>query len=216
MDILSALFTQTKRRIGVYVPSVVISEKHSDTLEITEHPVERVTSANGGASSSGAGFIADHAYRRPSDVTMEVGFSGGGSLVDFADTSSIGLSLGTSPQETYQQLLDLQSTRIPFDVITGKRTYHNMLMRIIEVTTDKTTENVLMCVLTLHEVIISQTQTIQVADKADMTQGVSTAAVQNTGTKSLTQPTSSLLSSANGALGGIPASVLSSLGMPVK
>ena len=47
----------------------------SDTLEITEHPVEKPT-------SSGAGFVADHAYRRPSEVVMEVGFAGGGSLLD--------------------------------------------------------------------------------------------------------------------------------------
>jgi hypothetical protein len=39
MDILS-LFQQQSRRIGLIVPSVVISEKHNDTLEITEHPVE--------------------------------------------------------------------------------------------------------------------------------------------------------------------------------
>jgi hypothetical protein len=40
MDILSTLFQQQSRRIGLIVPSVVVSEKHSDTLEITEHPVE--------------------------------------------------------------------------------------------------------------------------------------------------------------------------------
>jgi hypothetical protein len=40
MDILSTLFQQQSRRIGLIVPSVVISEKHDDSLEITEHPVE--------------------------------------------------------------------------------------------------------------------------------------------------------------------------------
>ncbi len=39
MDILST-FQQQSRRIGLIVPSVVISEKHDDSLEITEHPVE--------------------------------------------------------------------------------------------------------------------------------------------------------------------------------
>ena len=81
MDILSTLFHQQSRKIGLIVPSVVVSEKHSDTLEITEHPVEI------GAA------VADHAYKRPSEVVMEVGFAGGGSLLDFVDTSSIGLSL---------------------------------------------------------------------------------------------------------------------------
>ncbi|ENA3449096.1 hypothetical protein ABGN35_004569 [Yersinia enterocolitica] len=40
MDILSALFRQQTRKIGLLVPSVIISEKHQDALEITEHPVE--------------------------------------------------------------------------------------------------------------------------------------------------------------------------------
>ena len=193
MDVLSVLFNQRSRKIGLIIPDVVVSEKHQDALEITEHPVEI------GAP------VSDHAYKRPSEVTMEIGFSGGGSLLDFADTSALGISLGTSPKEIYQQILDLQASRVPFDVTTGKRQYSNMLIRAIDVTTDRTSENVLMCVLTLREVIISQTQSITVADKADMQEGVSTAALQNTGTKSVKTASSSLLltlfSGAKGAFG---------------
>lgn len=72
MDFLSTLFQQQTRKIGMIVPSVVVSEKHTDTLEITEHPVEV------GAA------VADHAYKKPSEVVMEVGFAGGGALLDFA------------------------------------------------------------------------------------------------------------------------------------
>ncbi|ATM90575.1 TPA: hypothetical protein QHR59_000084 [Klebsiella aerogenes] len=183
MDILSTLFQQQSRRIGLIVPSVVVSENHSDTLEITEHPVE-----------TGAP-VSDHAYKRPSEVVMEVGFAGGGSLLDFIDTSSLGLTLGLSPKETYQQILDLQTSRIPFDVVTGKRLYSNMLIRAIEVTTDRTSENVLMAVLTLREVIITQTQQIAVADKADMKEGANTSAVINSGTKAAKPQNESLLSS---------------------
>ncbi|NIF20257.1 phage baseplate protein [Candidatus Pantoea multigeneris] len=183
MDIVSTLLKLSTRKIGVVVPDVVISEKHSDLLEITEHPVEK------GAP------VADHAFKRPSEVVMEVGFSGGGSLLDLLDTSSVGLSLGLSPKEVYQQLLDIQTSRIPFDVVTGKRKYSNMLIRELSVVTDKTTENVLSATLSLRQVIITSTQTTTVADKADMTQGASTSAVQSAGTKS-TAPVSnqSLLS----------------------
>lgn len=193
MDVLSVLFNQRSRKIGLIIPDVVVSEKHQDALEITEHPVEI------GAP------VSDHAYKRPSEVTMEIGFSGGGSLLDFADTSALGISLGASPKEIYQQILDLQASRVPFDVTTGKRQYSNMLIRAIDVTTDRTSENVLMCVLTLREVIISQTESITVADKADMQEGVSTASLQNTGTKSAKTANSSLLltlfSGAKGAFG---------------
>ncbi|EPE4190841.1 phage baseplate protein [Yersinia enterocolitica] len=183
MDILSALFRQQTRKIGLLVPSVIISEKHQDALEITEHPVEVGAAVN------------DHAYKRAAEVTMEVGFAGGGSLLDFVDTSTIGLSLGKSPEEVYQELRDLQESREPFDVITGKRKYSNMLIRGIEVTTDKTSENVLMCVLTLREVIMSQTESVTVADKENMQEGVSTSAMQNTGTKAPAPANKSLLKS---------------------
>ncbi|PNM24239.1 hypothetical protein A6J66_008570 [Yersinia enterocolitica] len=183
MDILSAIFRQQTRKIGLLVPSVIISEKHQDALEITEHPVEVGAAVN------------DHAYKRAAEVTMEVGFAGGGSLLDFVDTSTIGLSLGKSPEEVYQELRELQESREPFDVITGKRKYSNMLIRGIEVTTDKTSENVLMCVLTLREVIMSQTESIKVADKENMQEGVSTSAMQNTGTKAPAPANNSLLKS---------------------
>ncbi|OON35598.1 hypothetical protein BTJ39_22240 [Izhakiella australiensis] len=171
MDIVSTLFHLQSRRIGIIVPDVVIREKHSDTLEITEHPVED------------SAPVADHAFKRPAELVMEVGFAGGGSLLDFMDTSSVGLSAGLSPQETYQKLLDLQVNRVPFDVITGKRKYSNMLIRVLDVTTDSTSENVLMAALTIREVIITSTRSIHVADKKDMAQGASTSGVQNTGVK---------------------------------
>lgn len=190
MDILSTLFQQQSRKIGLIVPSVVVSEKHSDMLEITEHPVEV------GAA------ISDHAYKRPAELVMEVGFAGGGSLLDFANTAAIGLSLGLSPQDTYKKLLELQESREPFDVVTGKRLYNNMLIRGLEVTTDRTTENVLSAVLTLREVIITSTTTSQVADKKDMAQGATTSAVQNSGVKTPTPKNESILSRGAGLFTG--------------
>lgn len=186
MDFLSTLFQQQSRKIGMIIPSVVVSEKHSDMLEITEHPVEV------GAA------VVDHAYKKPSEVVMEVGFAGGGSLLDFASNLTATGLLGMSPQETYQEILDLQASRIPFDVVTGKRLYRNMLIRALEVTTEEKTENVLSAVLTLREVLISQTQQISVADKTGMKEGVSTSAVLNTGTKTTKPPNASLLKSITG------------------
>lgn len=171
MDFLSTMFHLQNRKIGIIVPSIVVSEKHSDRLEITEHPVEV------GAE------ISDHAYKRPSEVVMQVGFASGGSLLDFASNLTATNMLGMSPRETYDKLLRLQSDRIPFDVVTGKRLYKNMLLQNLEVTTDLFSENVLNATLTLREVIITSTKAIQVADKADMKMGVETSAMVNTGTK---------------------------------
>ncbi len=200
MDILSVLLHQRSRKIGIIIPDVVISEKHSDVLEITEHPVERPTSSSAGASSDGAGYVADHAFRRASDLVMEIGFSGGGSLLDMVDTSAIGVSSGSSPKEIYSQLLELQRSKQPFDVVTGKRLYSNMMIRVLEVTTDKASENVLMATVTLREIIYTQTQTITSASKANMTQGANTSAVQDSGVKTPKQPTESVLSKAASAV----------------
>lgn len=181
MDILSTLFRLQTRSIGVMVPDVVISERHRDTLEITEHPVERPT-------QSGSGIVADHAFRKPSEVTMECGFAGAGSLLDVFDTRTLGFGTplnSMSPKEVYKALLETQERRELLDVVTGKRTYNNMLISALEVTTDKTSEHVLKCTLTLREVILTATRKIQVAAKENMKFGVSTAAVQDMGTKSL-------------------------------
>lgn len=198
MDVLSVLLQTSSRRIGIFIPDVVISERHSDRLEITEHPVERPTTAENAAS------VADHAFRQPSGVVMETGFAGGGSLLDFTDTTSKGLSLGMSPSEVYQRLLELQRQRVPFDVTTGKRTYSNMLIKALEVTTDRTSENVLMAVITLQEVIFTSSSEVKVAAKENMTGGVETSAVQNTGAKTTTDASSksSLLATITGGLSG--------------
>ncbi|END2859891.1 hypothetical protein AB6K61_002582 [Escherichia coli] len=191
MDFLSVLLQQRTRSIGIIIPDVVITEKHTDALEITEHPVEQPT--NAGASGEGAGYISEHAFRRPSEVVMETGFSGGGSLLDFASNLTATSLLGLSPKELYQELLNLQRNRIPFDVTTGKRIYNNMLIKTLEVTTDKSSENVLLATLTLREVIITSTQSVRVAQKNNMTEGVGTSAVQNTGTKTTVPPNNSIL-----------------------
>lgn len=179
MDILSTLFSQNTRKIEMIVPSVVISEKHSDSSEITEHPVQ---------VPGGEGFtVSDHTFDRPSEVTMEIGFAGGGSLIDGFDTSSMfdistGLKLGSSPREIYQQLLDLKAGKKPFDVITGKRDYKNMLIRVIEVTTDNTSENVLMVVLTLRQVIIVETKKTKVAPVENQKLPEATGGTEDRGT----------------------------------
>ncbi|EFA3718335.1 hypothetical protein C6S90_004881, partial [Escherichia coli] len=92
-------------------------------------------------------------------------------------------------------LLNLQRDRIPFDVTTGKRIYNNMLIKTLEVTTDKSSENVLLATITLREVIITSTQSIRVASKNNMTEGVGTSAVQNTGTKTTVPPNNSIMKS---------------------
>ncbi|KAA1175361.1 phage baseplate protein [Photorhabdus heterorhabditis] len=181
MDILSVMFSQQTRKIGAIVPSVIISETHTDTSNITDHPVQQGVT------------ISDHAYDSPSEVRMELGFAGGGSLLDVIDTTKVfdiatGLSLGTSPRAVYQQLLDLRASHKPFDVVTGKRLYKNMLIKDMTITTDKTSENVLSVILNLREIIIVETSTEQAAPAENMKHPEDTAPVINVGTKVTVKP----------------------------
>jgi hypothetical protein len=149
---LATVLLRRPRRIATIVPDCVLEEVALDELQITEHPVEV------GAP------ISDHAYRRPSELIMKVGWSNSSSarLFGFAVPGlSRGLttavtSLGEKDYVTdvYEQLLALQRDREPFTVVTGKRTFRNMLVQSLAVTTDETTENTLLVVARMREVII--------------------------------------------------------------
>ncbi|MGU5505391.1 phage baseplate protein, partial [Klebsiella pneumoniae] len=88
------------------------------------------------------------------------------------------------------------------NVTTGKRLYTNMVIRSLDVTTERTSENVLMATVTLREIITSQTQTVSVAAKENMKEGVNTSAVQNSGVKTPTPKDESLLSRFVGFISG--------------
>ena len=151
-----------ERSVGDIAFEVTVEERHDDSLTITEHPVEK------GAA------ISDHAYKNPMEVVITAGISG-------KDGESV-------PKETYEKLLELQASREPFTIITGKREYENMLVQGISVTTDENTENVLMVTLDCREVIIVETETTQVpasrqahAAKTQKTQQGGTKQAQTSG-----------------------------------
>ena len=125
----------SSRMIGDFVADVTVEEEHTDDLTITEHPVE-----------TGAA-ITDHAYKNPARLVLRVGWSNSSSTA-------------TGPsyvRDVYQMLLDLQATRQPFSVSTGKRAYPSMLMQGLSITTDVATENSLHVTCALREIIIVNT-----------------------------------------------------------
>ena len=178
-SVTTALFGKP-RKIAAIVPNVVIEESHQDNLTITDHPVEQ------GAS------ISDHAYKNPVEVTCKYGWSDSsllmGSAMDFASGLLQGNLNGASNSaltidDVYQKLLDLQATRQPFDLTTGKRKYSNMLIKSIGVTTDAATENSLLLTAVMKQVIIVQTQAVVLQPSENHATPSSTGPTQNTGTK---------------------------------
>ena len=177
--LVTAIF-KPKRRLGSIRAQVTIEEQHTDDLVITEHPVEQ------GAN------ISDHAYKRPAEVTIRVGWSNSGlqSLGSIV-TSAYSAVTGTGElklnyiKDVYAKLLKLQESRIPFDILTGKRSYKNMLFRSLSVTTDQTTENALLVTAVCSQVIMVQTRTVIVPPREQHKDPAKTAPVEDKGTKQL-------------------------------
>lgn len=133
-----------QRSLGGITFDAVIEESHEDTLEITEHPVEH------GASMS------DHAFRTPARVSIRAGSS----------DSAGGVAGERASVALYEALLALQRNREPFEIVTGKRKYSNMLLETLTVLTDAATENALVVTADCREVIIVTTQVVSVPPRS--------------------------------------------------
>jgi len=165
------------RKIGSINVNVVLTENTNDTLTITRQPVQQ------GAS------ITDHAYKEPTVISMTAYFKSNSlsNVITNVDPKSLIDSVSSSLNllaKIYKDLLELQSSRVPFDVITPKRIYRNMLMAALSQTTDKATENCLKVDMTFQEIIIVKLSTTQVSRIAQKIAAV-TGKTENAGKKSV-------------------------------
>lgn len=157
MDAPLRLFSiRPKRKYGTIEANVVVDESTMDKLTITKQPVQQ------GAS------ISDHAYKEPTTFST---------TIFFKDNPTKSLS------KVYQELLDLQKSRIPFDIVTPKRIYKSMLIGALGCTTDKSTENVLKIMASFEEVILVKVTTTTVS-RDKQKQPKTTAKTQPAGKKS--------------------------------
>ena len=62
----------------------------------------------------------------------------------------------------YQQLLVSQKSAVLYTVVTGKRTYSQMIIKSISTQSDKANENVLMVHLNMRQIFIANTQIVSV------------------------------------------------------
>lgn len=142
------------RKLGTIIPNVVVEEVHTDTLTITDHPVEQ------GAP------ITDHAFKNPAELSMRIGWSSSSlaldtvvsSVIDSVKAGKVSTPKIKTVRDIYEDLLKLQASRKPFDVSTGKRLYKDMLIKSISTTTDASSENALVVSVVLRQIIIVQTK----------------------------------------------------------
>ena len=151
---------------------VTITENTIDALEITQQPVQQ------GAP------IADHAFKKPVTLSIQILF-GAGSLLDQAVGAIFGGGGGQSLATIYQNLLNLQSSFVPFNCTTPKRTYYNMLFASLGVTTDKSTENILSVNASFQQ-IITVPIGVTTVSRSQLSNPGSNGQTQNAGTKQLT------------------------------
>lgn len=160
-----------RRAIGPFSAMVVIEEVATDDLEITQHPVQQ------GAS------IADHAYVKPSTVTIKFLMS--------ADEAPL--------PELYAKLRAVQTSREPFDVVTGKRQYKNMLFKSLAQTTDRQTEQVLSITAQLQEVFIVSVEVTEVPARYKQKHPGKTDSTKRAGTKQPEEKRKSILRAGAGS-----------------
>lgn len=145
------------RNIGGIIAEVTVYEEATDELEITSHPVET------GAQ------ITDHAFAQPSTVTIQVGWS------DASDQAQ------GDCRNVYNQLLALQKGRQPIDIVTGKRSYSNMLIRSLMTRTDQGLEHALLITAVCRQIILVSTSTTAVPSNDDQALPQKTGGVQAQG-----------------------------------
>jgi hypothetical protein len=160
------------------IAHATVEERHHDELEVTDHPVEQ------------GAMINDHAFKRPAEVTLHLGWSNSppspGGLINpliataaanspivNAGANLYGLAKGVQGIQSamsgagmeqikaiYQTLLQLQESRALFDLYTGKRKYVNMILKSLATETDFRSSNSLPITMTCKQVILVNTKTV--------------------------------------------------------
>lgn len=132
------------------IPDVAISERHSDEITVTSHPVDV------GAQ------ISDHAYKMPSIVVCTFGWSDSSRLINSIMSGSIFRGL-EGVNDVYEKLLKLMEERKPVKLTTKKRTYPTMLITKLETVTTADSENSATIEITFQEILTASTQTVTLA-----------------------------------------------------
>jgi len=161
------------RTIGPFQAQITTDETATDRSVITRHPVE------GGAA------ITDHTYPEPAALTLNVLFT-----EDQGDLPTI-----------YEDVLNLRNSGIPFNVVTGKRLYRNMLIEQIVNITDTRYENALLLTLDVVEIIITQLETVLLPPRENQFDPLRTGSTEKAGRKNPKEPTAAQQSALSAIFG---------------
>jgi hypothetical protein len=174
MALFDLLSLAPSGRIGTIDIPATIEEIYTDTLQVTEHPVEL------GAS------ITDHAFVRPREVVIRCGWTNSTLQLFLSAVSELfsgSMSASDYVSSVYSNLLALQESRQPLAITTSKRQYSNMQIIGLHVTTDQSTGSALMVQATCRQMIIVETQVTTLPAKENQANPAKTANIENAGYK---------------------------------
>ena len=153
MGIFSILFQQTKAKIGSITLDASVRETHLTTCDLTENPVED------GAT------ITDHVRFKPVELTIDgvisntpISFALINNITGAVDTVTSIFGQTNRSVEAYNNLLALQKSREPFEVITGLKRYTDMIMTSLSVPRDASTGNAIHFTAQMKQIIIAKTE----------------------------------------------------------
>ncbi|MCK5603153.1 hypothetical protein KAR91_14825 [Candidatus Pacearchaeota archaeon] len=137
---IAQLFFKKGNFIGTIELDVILSEGASAAVRVTKNPVENGADIN------------DHIIVDPMTFTMQGVVS---DIKTNAVASALTLAKSNIPsKEAWEQLLELQASRIPFELVTNLKTYPNVIIQSITEVQDKDTSNALFFSATLTEIIL--------------------------------------------------------------
>jgi hypothetical protein len=148
----------------VYTFDATIREAHNFEIAITDNPVETGVS------------LADHAYAKPDVLEMEVAVSDTPLIKDDAGTPAYKLATTwTNAGEgnvrrsvnAWQFLLDKAKSFAVFDVVTGLKSYTNMMLESGNAEQTKDSAGVLRAKLKLRQVQFATTASVLYPPRAD-------------------------------------------------
>lgn len=132
--------------------SVVLKETHSHNANVSRHPVE-----------SGASMV-DHIQTSGVELSVEALRDG----IESHGGDSVATGAPPDLEQKYSELLELFESRAPLTVVTGIRTYSNMVITNISVARDKNSASVLNVSAKLTEIMIASSVMLEVPVSADM------------------------------------------------
>jgi hypothetical protein len=158
-----------------YYFDAVLRVQHSSKRQITEHPVQW------GAA------VADHSYKIPDRVSLEIGMSDSMQSFDVTQYSAGG---GGKSVNAYREFIALQDSGQPLTLNTRLKRYENMVIEDIPTIDTYETVNTLKCTITFKQILVGKTGKVSKSLFKDATfdetkNGASASAVTNSRQQSL-------------------------------